>query len=152
MWDFSDGEEVEIEEEKKKEKEAEDKPSEDQKSIFTRIFSGDYLRASKDESATQDKKPEEEKIDDSKSKKKPSEEGGRDAKTKKPKKDRDSLDLISFSVSIPRKSKREPQTSLPTSSTEEEDGEVSISRDVNGDNEPPLKRRRRSMINKKPAN
>lgn len=151
MWGFSDGEEVEIEEEKK-EKEAEDKPSEDQKSIFMRIFSGDYMRASKEESATQDKKPEEEKIDDSKSKKKPSEEGGRDAKTKKPKKDRGSLDLMSFSVSIPRKSKREPQTSSPTTSTEEEDGEVSISRDANGDNEPPLKRRRHSMMNKKPAN
>ncbi|KAJ5427376.1 Peptidase A22B signal peptide peptidase [Penicillium sp. CMV-2018d] len=151
MWDFSDAEEVEIEEEKK-EDEAEDKPSEDQKSLFMRIFSGDYLRASKDESTTRDKKAKEEKIDDSKSKKKPSEEGGRDAKTNKPKEDRDSSDLISFSVSIPRKSKREPQTSLPTTSTEEEDGEVTVSRDVNGDNEPPLKRRRRSMMNKKSAN
>ncbi|KAJ5932025.1 hypothetical protein N7516_006514 [Penicillium verrucosum] len=151
MWDFSDAEEVEIEEEKK-EDEAEDKPSEDQKSLFMRIFSGDYLRASKDENTTRDKKPREEKIGDSKSKKKPSEEGGgRDVKTKKPKKNRDSLDLISFSVSIPRKSKRESQTSLPTTSTEE-DGEVSVSRDVNGDNEPPLKRRRRSMMNKKSAN
>ncbi|CAI7639501.1 unnamed protein product [Penicillium palitans] len=147
MWDFSDGEEVEIEEEKK-EDEAEDKPCEDQKSFFMRIFSGDYLRASKDESATQDKKTKEEKIDDSKSKKNPTEEGGRDTKTEKPKQDRDSLDLISFSVSIPRDSKREPQTSSPTTSTEGEDGEV----DVNGDDEPPLKRRRRSMMNKTSAN
>ncbi|CAI7669784.1 unnamed protein product [Penicillium crustosum] len=147
MWDFSDAEEVEIEEEKK-EDEAEDKPSEDQKSIFMRIFSGDYMRASKDESTTQDK---ETKVGDSKSKTKPSEEDGRNAKTKKPKKDRDSLDLISFSVSIPRKSKGDPQTSLPTNSTEE-DEDVSVSRDINGDNEPPLKRRRRSMMNKKSAN
>lgn len=151
MWDFSDGEEVEIEEEKK-EDEAEDKPCEDQKSFFMRIFSGDYLRASKDESTTQDKKTKEEKIDDSKSKKNPPEEGGRDTKTEKPKQDRDSLDLISFSVSIPRDSKREPQTSSPTTSTEGEDGEVYVSRDVNGDDEPPLKRRRRSMMNKTSAN
>ena len=61
MWDFSDAEEVEIEEEKKDD-EAEDKPSEDQKSLFWRIFSGDYLRASKDERTTQDKKTKEEKI------------------------------------------------------------------------------------------
>ncbi|KAK4868908.1 hypothetical protein LT330_006517 [Penicillium expansum] len=151
MWDFSDAEEVEIEEEEK-EDEAEDKSSQNQKSLFMRIFSGDYLRASKDENTTQDKNLKQEKIDDSKSKKKSSEEGGHDAITKKPKKDLDSLDLISFSVSILHKSKRETQTTLSTTSTEEEDGEVSVSRDVNGDNEPPLKRRRRSMMNKKSEN
>ncbi|CAI7650322.1 unnamed protein product [Penicillium glandicola] len=151
MWDFSDAEEVAIEEEKK-EDETEGKPSQDQKSLFMRIFSGDFLRASNDEDTTRAKKPNEEKIDDSKSKTKSSEEGGRDAKAKKPKKDRDSSELISFSVSIPHKSKGETQASSPTTSAEEEDGEVSIPRNVNGDNEPPLKRRRRSMMNKKSAN
>ncbi|CAG7996371.1 unnamed protein product [Penicillium nalgiovense] len=152
MWDFSDAEEVEIEEEKKQD-EAEDNPSpEDQKSLFMRIFSGGYLRASKEENTTQAKKPKEEKLDDSKPKTKPSEDGGGYPKTKKPKKDRDSSDLVSFSVSVPRKSKRETQTNLPTTSTEEEDGDVSVSRDINGDNEPPLKRRRRSMMSKKQAN
>jgi minor histocompatibility antigen H13 len=113
-----------------------------------RVFSGDFMRASTDKTTTPAKKLEEKKIDDSKSQTKSSEEGGRDAEKKKAKKDRDSSDLISFSVSIPRRSKRETQASLPTT---EEDGEVSISRDVSGDNEPPLKRRRRSMMNKKPA-
>ncbi|KAJ6179840.1 hypothetical protein N7519_010301 [Penicillium mononematosum] len=152
MWDFSDAEEVEIEEEKKPD-EPEDKPSpEDQKSLFMRIFSGAYLRASKEENKTQTEKPKEEEIDGSKSQTKPSEEGGRGTKTKKPKKERASSDLISFSVSIPRKSKRETQANLPTTSTEEEDGDVSVSRDINRDNEPPLKRRRRSMMSKKSGN
>ncbi|KAJ5447374.1 Peptidase A22B signal peptide peptidase [Penicillium cf. griseofulvum] len=145
MWGFSDAEEVEIEEEKKEDK-TEDKPSpQDQKSLFMRIFSGDFLRASNDKNTTLVKKLEERKIDDSESKTKSSEEGGRDAEKKKAKKDRDSSDLMSFSVSIPHGSKRETQASLPTT---EEGGEVSISRDVSGDNEPPLKRRRRSMTNK----
>ncbi|KAJ5952917.1 Peptidase A22B signal peptide peptidase [Penicillium vulpinum] len=147
MWDFSDSEEVAIEEEKKQDK-TEDKPSQNPKSIFMRIFSGDFMHASNDENTTPTEKPKEEKIDDSKSKKKPSEED-HDAKTKKPKKDRHSLDLISFSVSIPRKPKSETQASLPTT---EEDEEMSVSRGVSGDNEPPLKRRRHSMMSKKTAN
>ncbi|KAI1834227.1 hypothetical protein DTO013E5_4451 [Penicillium roqueforti] len=151
MWDFSDAEEVDIEEEKK-ENEAEDKPSSQEKSLFMRIFSGDYLRASKDENAMRAMKVKEENIDDSKSETKSSKEGGRNAKTKKPKKDRDSADLISFTVSIPGKPKREMLVNSPTTSTEEEDAEVSVSRDANGDNEPPLKRRRRSMMNKSSAN
>ncbi|OQE42141.1 hypothetical protein PENCOP_c004G07383 [Penicillium coprophilum] len=148
MWDFSDAEEAEIEEEKKQD-ETEDKPSQDQKSFFMRIFSGDFLRTSNDKNTTPDNKPKQEKIDDSKSKTKPSEEDGRDAKTKKSKTDRDSLNLISFSVSVPHTPKRETQASSPTM---EEDEAVSVSRDVSGDNEPPLKRRRRSMMNKQSAN
>ncbi|QQK44399.1 Signal peptide peptidase, putative [Penicillium digitatum] len=151
MWDFSDAEEVEIQEEKKAD-EAEDKSSQHQKSLFMRLLSGDYLRASKDENAKGEKNLNEGKIDDSNPQKKPSEDSGRVAKRKKAKMDRDSLDLISISVSIPRKSKHETQTALPTTSTEEEDGDVSVPRDVNGDNEPPMKRRRRSMRNKKSAN
>ncbi|KAJ5824863.1 Peptidase A22B signal peptide peptidase [Penicillium robsamsonii] len=147
MWDFSDADEVEVEE-KKKQDETEDEPAQDQKSLFMRIISGEFLRASNDKNTTSAKELKEEKVDDSKSKTKSSEEGGRDTKTKKPKKDRDSLDLISFSVSIPRKSKRETQHSSPTT---EEDEEVSVSRDISADNEPPLKRRRRSMMNTKSA-
>ncbi|KAJ5502666.1 Peptidase A22B signal peptide peptidase [Penicillium fimorum] len=147
MWDFSDAEEVEVEE-KKEQDETEDKPAQDQKSLFMRIISGEFLRASNDKNTTSVKEPKEEKVDESKPKTKSSEEGGRDANTKKLKQDRDSSDLISFSVSIPRKSKCGNQPSSPST---EEDEEVSVSRDVSGDNEPPLKRRRRSMMNKKSA-
>ncbi|KAJ5787560.1 Peptidase A22B signal peptide peptidase [Penicillium paradoxum] len=148
MWDFSDAEEVEVED-LKKENEVEDKPSaQAQKSFFMRIFSSESSRASTDEDTTQAEKSEAKKIDDSKPEGKSS-EGERDAKAKKHKKVRDSSDLISFSVSIPRKSKDKLEVSWSKSSTEDEDEAVPVSRDVNGDDEPPLKRRRRSMMNKK---
>lgn len=145
MWDFSDAEEIE-EEERKKEDEVKAKSSpKPQKSLFMRIFSGEISTASSDENTTQA-----EKTDDSKPDAKSS-EVEHASKIKKQKKDRDTFDLISFSISFPRKSKGHNENKSLKNSTEDEDEDeaVLVSRDVKGDDEPPLKRRRRSMMNKK---
>ncbi|KAJ5474358.1 Peptidase A22Bsignal peptide peptidase [Penicillium sp. IBT 31633x] len=147
MWGFSDAEEVEVEEDKK-EKDIKEIPSpRGQKSLFLRIFSGDYLRAPNDEDKTQADNTKAEQPDDSNSDVRSSKKDERDAK-KKHKKNRDSSDLISFTVSLRHKSKHETGANLLKSSSEDEGTEVVTSRDVNGDDEPPLKRRRRSMMNK----
>ncbi|KAJ6174175.1 hypothetical protein N7485_006987 [Penicillium canescens] len=141
MWHFSDEEEVEVDEEKKEE--AKEKSStKSQKSLFMRLFSNEIdASASKDggsQSKKVDKKIDTKKTDDSKPK-----------KARKEEKDQKSLDLISFSVSIPRKSKSETKDTSSETLEDEEDKVTQVYLNADGDNEPPLKRRRRSV--KKPA-
>jgi minor histocompatibility antigen H13 len=59
------------------------------------------------------------------------------------------LDLIAFSLSLPRKSKSKTETNSSESLDDEEDKVTQVYLNADGDNEPPLKRRRRSV--KKPA-
>jgi minor histocompatibility antigen H13 len=148
MWEFTDAEEEEGD--KEKEDEVKDEPSTDgQKSLFMRIFSGEFMHTPKAEDTAQAKEAKEEKVDDYKSDAKSSEKVAGDVKTKKHKKARDSSELVSFSISIPRKPKHETGASLPKPSPSEDENEaVPVSRDSNGDDEPPLKRRRRSVMNK----
>lgn len=155
MWEFSDAEEVEVgENEKEKDKEEDqlkDKPHQGQKSLFMRIFSGAYARASNNEDTPETKKLDDDKADDSESDSKSTEQGKRNPKTKKDKNCDGSLDLISFSVSIPGQSKNGTEASSNdsgTTSVEEGQQRVQVPSDVNGDNAPPLKRRRRSVMNK----
>lgn len=146
MMDYSDGEveEEENEESEKKkkeavrieqEKEAIRKPEGYLKQLVSRLISGETADISDSEQTS-----EAENIDQDKgSQKKAAAEGG------------GSSDLISFSVSIPAKSKTVPKVNsndpIGTPSEEDEQG-ILVSRDLNGDDEPPLKRRRRGMTNK----
>ena len=137
MWHFSDEEEVEVDEEKKEE--AKEKSStKSQKSLLMRLFSGEIDAPASKDSDSQSKKTDKKKTDDSKPK-----------KARKDKKDYKSLDLISFSVSIPQKSKSETKDTLSETLEDEEDKVTQVYLNADGDNEPPLKRRRRSV--KKPA-
>ncbi|CAG7927373.1 unnamed protein product [Penicillium olsonii] len=157
MWEYSDGEEVEDEKaEKENDKKAEDDGSEtkdkpqDFKSFFTRMFSGDKKPTSNSAKAPEAEKEDQDKSVDSRPSSKPSKEGKHGSTTKKAAKGDGDLDLVSFSVSIPGKAKSEPtvdSNDAAASSSEDEHG-VLVSREVNGDDEPPLKRRRRGMTNK----
>ncbi|KAJ5860133.1 Peptidase A22B signal peptide peptidase [Penicillium soppii] len=149
MWEFSDAEEVE-EEEKETEKDEykKDKPVQGQKSLFMRIFSGEYARTSNKEGETDAQKLDEGKAEDSGSVSNSREQGERDTETNKGKKGDDSFDLISFSVSFPSRPKSGINVRSNDTSTKEDQQEVSGSSDIGGDNEPPLKRRRRSVMNK----
>ncbi|OGE48624.1 hypothetical protein PENARI_c027G01738 [Penicillium arizonense] len=137
MWHFSDEEEVEVDEEKKEEAK-EESSTKSQKSLFMRLFSGEIDAPASKDGSSQSKKTDKKKTDDSKPK-----------KARKDEKDQKSLDLISFSVSIPRKSTSETKDTSSETLEDEEDKVTQVYLNADGDNEPPLKRRRRSV--KKPA-
>jgi minor histocompatibility antigen H13 len=137
MWHFSDEEEVEVDEEKKEEAK-EESSTKSQKSLFVRLFSGEIDAPASKDGGSQSKKTDKKKTDDSKPK-----------KARKDEKDQKSLDLISFSVSIPRKSTSETKDTSSETLEDEEDKVTQVYLNADGDNEPPLKRRRRSV--KKPA-
>jgi minor histocompatibility antigen H13 len=137
MWHFSDEEEVEVDEEKKEEAK-EESSTKGQKSLLMRLFSGEIDAPASKDGGSQSKKTDKKKTDDSKPK-----------KARKEEKDQKSLDLISFSVSIPRKSKSETKDTSSETLEDEEDKVTQVYLNADGDNEPPLKRRRRSV--KKPA-
>jgi minor histocompatibility antigen H13 len=153
MWEFSDGEEVEEEkdtdgestEDAKKDK---DESTPEHKSLFSRILSGDLKALTggsssnkvsdpkgKDSKEQRDEVSEDENPKDSDSEK----EGEKKKETKK-EKEEDNLDLVSFSISFPRKSatKKDSQNENP----KPEDGMVFIPRVDQWDEEPPTKRRR----------
>jgi minor histocompatibility antigen H13 len=134
MWHFSDEDEVEVDEEKKEEPK-EESSTKSQKSLLMRLFSGEIDAPSSKDSDSLLKKTDKKKTDDS--------------KPKKARKDKKSLDLISFSVSIPRKSNSETKDTSSETLEDEEDKVTQVYLNADGDNEPPLKRRRRSV--KKPA-
>ncbi|KAJ5203663.1 uncharacterized protein N7498_004542 [Penicillium cinerascens] len=154
LWNFSDAEDEEDEEENKDAKDSEKKADADkkkasqpkQKSLFMRILSGD-LKAltSGDEDAEKEKSGNSEKtldkVDDNKSdevdeNKKPESDKTQDEETQA------GLDLVSFSISYPRK----PQAKVDSGSEESKKGEgngtVSIPGVGSWEDEPPLKRRR----------
>ncbi|CAG8364958.1 unnamed protein product [Penicillium salamii] len=160
MWEFSDGEEVENEEEKKEKKdddkqeddgnETKDK-SDDKKSFWSSLFSGENKRPSNSEETSETKKADQDKGNDSKSSSKSSKEDTICSKTRNVAKSDSDLDLVSFSVSIPGKTKNSSTAKsgdIAAGSSEEDEQAILVSRDVNGDDEPPLKRRRRGMTNK----
>ncbi|KAJ5305705.1 hypothetical protein PENANT_c041G07728 [Penicillium antarcticum] len=138
MWHFSDEEEVEADDEKK---EAKEEPStKSQKSLLMRLFSSEIDTLASKDSDSQSKKTEKKKTDDSKS-----------TKARKAEKDKqkENFDLISFSVSFPRKHKSKIEATSSESLDDEVDKVTQVYLNADGDNEPPLKRRRRSV--KKPS-
>ncbi|KAJ5825216.1 hypothetical protein N7474_002354 [Penicillium riverlandense] len=146
MWEFSDAEEVEEDDaEKKKEEEGKSKdPTQSQKSLIMRLFSGDvkaFGPADKSSDKQTTKKASENDLD-SKSDESKNDDDGQDEK----KAVDDDLDLVSFSISFPRKSKKE--ASDGSSAGEDETDDMIVVSDLsNGGNEPPAKRRRRSPKN-----
>lgn len=139
MWGFSDEEEEEEEENKDDgSKKAEDEKTE-QKSLIMRLWSGElkaadiFTDASKGKKSTKEKPESKEADKDRKSK-----ETGSDEK------ETEDNNIILFSVSF-RKSK----VNEDSRSAKKEDELVSIPEGVEGDHEPPLKRRRGSP--KKPS-
>ncbi|KAJ5742780.1 uncharacterized protein N7511_011181 [Penicillium nucicola] len=139
MWHFSD-EEVEDDEEKKEE--AKEEPStKSQKGLLMRLFSGEVDTPRTKDADRTSKQSDKEKTDDSKPTK--------DNKEKRNKPNNENLDLISFSVSCLRKSKSKTEASSSEDLDDEEDKVTQVYLNADGDNEPPLKRRRRSM--KKPS-
>jgi minor histocompatibility antigen H13 len=142
MWHFADDEEVEVDA-KKKEELKEEPSTKSQKSLLMRLFSGEIDPPASKDDDLQSKKTDE-KTDDSKPKKVKNEK-----KVKQHKESKENLDLIAFSLSLPRKSKSKTETNSSESLDDEEDKVTQVYLNADGDNEPPLKRRRRSV--KKPA-
>ncbi|KAJ5542617.1 Peptidase A22B signal peptide peptidase [Penicillium sp. DV-2018c] len=138
MWEFSDAEQEECD--KEKEDEIKDKASTvSKKSLFMRAFCGGSIQTSESEDTA----------DVSKSGTKSSEREVGDIETMKDEKARDTSELVSFSISIPRSRKSEAEDSPPEPPLiESEIEEIPASRDPSGTDEPPLKRRRRSVMNK----
>lgn len=156
MWEFSDGEEVDEEEEKdgastedaKKEK-YESTP--EHKSLFSRILSGDMKSLTggsssnkvldtqrEDSKGKKDEASQDENSKNSDSEKEEEEKGKK--KENKKKKEQENLDLVSFSLSFPRKSATKEK--FQNENSKSEDGMVFIPRADQWDEEPPTKRRR----------
>ncbi|KAJ5612120.1 Peptidase A22B signal peptide peptidase [Penicillium lagena] len=146
MWEFSDAEEVEEDDDEKK-KEEEDKsktsaPS--QKSLIMRLFSGD-VKAFEPADKSSDKKTTKQ-ANENKSDSKFDETKTSDDDQNAKKGVDDDLDLVSFSISFPSKSKKEASDTSPTPAGETDD--MMAASDLSkGGNEPPAKRRRRSPKN-----
>lgn len=165
MWDYSDGEELEDEgneEEKDKKKNEPAKTDREEettvrklekllKGLVPGLFSGETPDKPDSKETSEAEKNDQDKVEGSKSASESSHEE-KDGSQKKAAAESDaSLDLISFSVSIPGKPKNDPKVNMTESlgaSSEEEEQGILVSRDLNGDDEPPLKRRRRGMTNK----
>ncbi|BCR85964.1 aspartic endopeptidase [Aspergillus chevalieri] len=164
MWEFSDAEEVEEEDEKeeKHEKTGDDKEKKDQnkekntKSVFLRLLSGDAsaLKLETPEKKADEKENKDGKYDGEGSEAAKARGGGSTKKDGKKKKDKShDLNLVSFSISLPRKPSRESkgktdksQSSLSDrSGDEDQDKPVKVPTVVlEQDSEPPAKRLRRS--------
>ncbi|ODM14383.1 hypothetical protein SI65_10218 [Aspergillus cristatus] len=164
MWEFSDAEEEEEEDEEegKHEKTGDDKEKKDQnkekntKSVFLRLLSGD---ASALKLKTPEKKADEKENKDGKCDGEGSEDAkarGSDSTKKDGKKKKDKsrdLNLVSFSISLPRKPSPESKgktdksqgSSSERSGDEDQDKPVKVPTVVpEQDSEPPAKRLRRS--------
>jgi minor histocompatibility antigen H13 len=145
MWEFSDAEEVEDDEaEKNKEEEDKSKDSaQSSKSLIMRLFSGDVKAFGPADKSSDEKTTEKADENDSDSK---SDETKTDDDQNQKKAVDDDLDLVSFSISFPPKSKKEASDGSPTPAGETDDM-IAVSDLSKGGNEPPAKRRRRSPKN-----
>ncbi|OQE17848.1 hypothetical protein PENSTE_c019G07357 [Penicillium steckii] len=163
MWNFSDAEDDEDEEKDTNKEDAqsaekEKEPTQENKSLFMRILSGDFkaLKDGGSSSTTQNKDPKAEgenpsegestqvsssEQDGEVEKKDDDEKKEKQGKKEDEKKD-ENLDLITFSLSFRRSAaiKNDSQTE----STNSQKDEVSIPPIEGGDEEPPAKRRRGS--------
>ncbi|KAJ5367940.1 uncharacterized protein N7496_007700 [Penicillium cataractarum] len=151
MWDFSDAEEEDEEgdgesEGKRPENEkGDDAAPKEQKTFFARLFSGDLkvFTSSPNESAPKKAQSEDDKEDKREGAAEGKESSESDSK-KKPGKDpkgEGSLDLISFSISFPEKT-RNKNSSDSVGRSAAEDSMVSIPDVGDWNDEPPLKKRR----------
>lgn len=153
MWEFSDGVEVEGDENEnennKKENDqngTESKSSQPQKSLLARIFSGECMCESKNEDKSKTTESGQDKAEDSAIDSESPEKSNSGPETKEVTKD-GGLDLITFSVSIPGKTKNlsKANSNDTVAIAEEEKQGTLVSSNVNREDEPPLKRRRRGM-------
>ena len=163
MWEFSDGEEEEeVEEEKEKEKEGkkDDKKQEENKtgtkntkSLFSRLLSGDLKALTSDTTDEKESKKEDEKEKDEKDASPDTKESSKDDKKKESDEEDKSnddngkdLDLVSISISLPRKSKskKSQHTSSERAGSASGDDEQLATVVSEQDIEPPSKRLRRS--------
>lgn len=139
MWHFSDAEEEDGEEDKKNAEDSKKKADADKhstvsehKSLFMRILSGDFKALmSSDEPAEKENMNEKSKASD-----KADEDKNKEKETK------DGSDLVSFSISYPRKPQVEAVSGPENSQAEESNGTVSILGAGDRNDEPPMKRRR----------
>lgn len=160
MWEFSDGEEEEEEEDKEKEGKKDDKKQDENKtgpkngkSLFSRLLSGDLKALTSDTTDGKEIKKEDEKEKDEKDASPDSKESSKDDKKKESDKEGKSnddngkdLDLVSISISLPRKSKskKSQHTSSERVGSASGDDEQLATVVSEQDIEPPSKRLRRS--------
>ncbi|KAJ5180023.1 hypothetical protein N7492_003233 [Penicillium capsulatum] len=140
MWDFSDAEEEEAEEKDEESKNKAEEGDKEQKSLFMRLWSGELkvsslYAGSPKKKKSADQKPESKEID--------KDQKSTETNSNK-EKEADEDAIVLFSVSFPPK----PKVNNGSSSAGK-DGMVTIPENVEGDNEPPLKKRRGSP--KKPS-
>ncbi|RHZ55683.1 hypothetical protein CDV55_105132 [Aspergillus turcosus] len=143
MWEFSDAEESEQEvTNEKEEKKGDEARAKNTKSLFLRILSGDIKALYSDAPENVAEKKEEKKSESGETK--VSAQADRDEKSQGAEEGKD-LDLVSISISLPRKGKSESgkaQINRVESPTSEKSW--SIPSAANRDDEPPAKRQRRS--------
>ena len=160
MWEFSDGEEEEEEEDKEKEGKKDDKKQDENKtgpkngkSLFSRLLSGDLKALTSDTTDGKEIKKEDEKEKDEKDASPDTKESSKDDKKKESDKEGKSnddngkdLDLVSISISLPRKSKskKSQHTSSERVGSASRDDEQLATVVSEQDIEPPSKRLRRS--------
>jgi minor histocompatibility antigen H13 len=145
MWEFSDAEESEEEvTNEKEEKKGDEAPAKNTKSLFLRILSGDIKALYSDTPENATEKKEEEKSESVETKGAEKAEKGPDEKSQGADEEKD-LDLVSISISLPRKGKTESakaQINRVESATSEKSWSAPSA--ANRDDEPPAKRQRRS--------
>jgi minor histocompatibility antigen H13 len=145
MWEFSDAEEVEEDDaEKKKEEDKSKDSAPSQKSLIMRLFSGDVKAFGPADKSSDEKTTEQANENESDSKQDETKTSD-DYKNGKKAVD-DDLDLVSFSISFPYKSKKEASDASSTPAGETDDM-IAVSDLSKGGNEPPAKRRRHSPKN-----
>lgn len=153
MWDFSDAEEEEEEEgeaegkDKKSEKEKSgDAASQEHKTFFSRLLSGDLKLFTPSPNDAPPEKAQQENDKEGNSKEAPGDKNSDEADSKKQQdkgvKDQGGLELISFSISFPEKSQKKASPDSAGRSTTEGDSMVSIPDVGEWNDEPPLKKRR----------
>lgn len=145
MWEFSDAEESDEEGmNEKEEKKGDEAQAKNTKSLLMRILSGDIKAVYSEEPEGATEKKEERKSESMETKDSAQADGGSDDKSQGADEGKE-LDLVSISISLPRKGKTrsgKTQTNrveLPTSKKS-----LSVPSAANRDDEPPAKRQRRS--------
>ncbi|KAJ5166129.1 uncharacterized protein N7482_004910 [Penicillium canariense] len=156
MWDFSDAEEEDEENEEGEDKKTSSETAkgdnpvpQEQKSLFARIFSCDWKSCTSSSNELVQKKAQVEEDKNSENKdekhhaaaegKKSEESDSEKQQDKHPKQD---LELVSFSISFVQKSHNKANSDFAGRSAAEGDGMVTIPETGEGDEEPPLKKRR----------
>ena len=140
MWEFSDAEEDEDEENKDGEsKKKTDEDKKEQSGFWSRIWSGEVKLSNIMTEAFKEKKPAEEKAESKEADKKEKGEES-DSKESQDKKDKKTEDdsIFLFSLSF----RKQTQANASSGSAGTDDEAVTIPGTMEGENEPPLKKRR----------